>query len=180
MKNRTTIMIFVISLYMSACSQIGKEQSLKAFVDDPGNKITQVITVGDVGVVSRFLPDSYRSLIEEKKDPISNGNKGFYYFNIKFNKKVTDKPDKEKMMYLNFDMQNDFVLVTGKKDSVMPAICQKIENGIKGSYEYMLAFEKKENDGGDFTLLYNDNIFSIGTVAFVYNEKDILKIPGTK
>jgi len=174
--------IIIALVIISACSSQNHEQQLKSYVDDPDNKITQAITVGDVGVVSRFLPASYRSLYKPGNETQTSEVKAdnYYYFNVKFNKKVTDKQDKEQLMYLNFDMQKDFTLVTNNSDSIAPAICQKIENGIKGSYEYMLAFEKNDNDQGGFTLLYHDNIFSIGTVAFSYNEKDILKIPGTK
>ena len=181
MKNNRAIHIFWIGLIsIAGCTAISPEQRLKTFMEDPDNKIRQSITIGDVAVVTKFLPASYRSLMsgydampDKKEDP-------FYYFNIKFNKKPGDKPEKEKVMYLNFDMQNDFVLLVNDRDSIAPVICQKIENGIAGCYEYMVVFEKGKDEWKDFTLVYHDKIFSIGTVSFVYNEKDILKIPDIK
>lgn len=176
-KKITVVVIF----FIAACQQKTPEQQLRAFVEDPDNKITQKISVGDVGVVTRFLPSSYRSLIEEKKHSINTDGDDYYYFDVTFNKNTLEKPSKEKLLYLNFDMANDFVLLVNSRDSITPAICQRIENGKSGDHEYIVAFEKKEEgDWRDFTLIYNDKVFSIGTVAFVYNEMDISKIPGQK
>ena len=109
---------------------------------------------------------------------MQNKDEMFCHFDVKFNKEGTEKPTKEKLLYLNFDMQNDFVLLVNDRDSIAPSICQKIENGTPGSYEYVVVFEKGTDEWKNFTLFYHDKIFSIGTVSFVYSEKDILKIPG--
>jgi len=177
--NRLGILMLILFF---ACRQKTPEVSLKSYVDDPVNKITQTITIGDISIVTKFLPASYRSLMGNKQDSIIKEDDRFYYFNVKFDKKAGDKPAKEKVLYLNFDMQNDFVLLVNDKDSIAPAICQKIENGIAGSYEYMVVFEKRNGEelSKDMTLFYHDKIFSIGTVAFVYKEKDIKKIPKLK
>jgi hypothetical protein len=68
------------------------------------------------------------------------------------------------------------------KDSVPAAICQKIENGKGGSYEYLLAFDKVKSNRSneDFTIIYNDKIFGMGSVAFVYKQNDIKNIPALK
>jgi hypothetical protein len=166
----------ILLLLLASCSNKNPEKRLRDFVEDPDNKITQRITIGDVGIVTRLLPSSYRSLMTKEKDSTINKEE-FCYFDVKFNRKATDKQGKEKFLYLNFDMQNDFVLLINNRDSIAPVICQKIENGVTNSYEYMVVFEKGDQDWKDFTLYYHDKIFNIGTVAFVYNEKDILKIP---
>lgn len=173
------ILVAVI-LFVSACKHKDPEERLKDFVEDPVNKITQKITIGDVGIVTKFLPASYRLLMNSRNDLAGEDGQKFYYFDVQLNKTMGEKPAKEKLLYLNFDMQNDFVLLVNDRDSILPAICQKIENGIAGSYEYMIAFESGEEEWKNFTLFYNDKIFGIGTVAFVYNEKDILRIPGIK
>jgi hypothetical protein len=173
------ILVAVI-LFASACKHKEPEERLKDFVEDPVNKITQKIMIGDVGIVTKFLPAPYRLLMNSRKDSVGEDREKFYYFDVKLNKTMGEKPAKEKLLYLNFDMQNDFVLLVNDRDSIMPAICQKIENGIAGSYEYMVAFEKGGEEWKNFTLFYNDKIFGIGTVAFVFNEKDILNIPGLK
>jgi hypothetical protein len=104
-------------------------------------------------------------------------NDSYDYFDIKFDRVNEKKLAKEKILYLDFEIQKDFAMVWGK-DSVLPAICQRIQNGYSGSYEYMLAFEgKKVNEEKDFTLVYNDKIFATGIMAFVYRQEDIKKIP---
>lgn len=181
MKNNKVLYIFWFALVaIAACRQLSMEQRLKLFMEDPANKIKQSITIGDVGVVAKFLPASYRSLVDKREITPGVRNDQFYYFNVKFSRKTGDKPAKEKLMYLNFDMQNDFVLLVNNRDSIAPAICQKIENGITDSYEYMIVFEKRGEKWKDFTLVYNDKIFSIGTVSFVFREKELQKIAKLK
>jgi hypothetical protein len=171
---------WILLILMASCTQRNAEEQLKSFVDDPDNKITQRITVGKTGVVVKFLPTSYRSLIGQTSFTGDDKDR-FYHFDVTFNSNTNEKPAKEKLLYLDFDMQKDFVLLVNDKDSVGPAICQKIENGIAGCYEYQVVFEKNGNERWDeFTLLYNDKIFGTGTTAFVYKENDIQKIPGLK
>ena len=169
-------------LLLCACKhQTGEERYVK-YINDLRHKIEQQIKIGEVQATIKWLPEDYRGLLNKdlQTDGV-NKDEGFYYFDIKFDKSKGDKPVKEKVMYLDFDMQKDFVLLIGK-DSVAPVICQKIENGIAGSYQYMLAFEKKDmqKTAEDFSVIYNDKIFGIGTIAFVYKQKDIQRIPKLK
>lgn len=80
--------------------------------------------------------------------------------------------DKEKSMYLDFDMQQDFVAGVDR-DSIAPAFCQRIQSGKKDRYEYIVAIKKPEVENTGVTLVYNDKIFGVGKVAFVYEGKDL-------
>jgi len=160
-----------IFLMMIACRHKSPQQRFAEYINNPENNITQKIKIGNVTTTVKWMPAGYRRMIDSLAE-IDDYN----YFNIKFDKTDENNPAKEKVMYLDFDMQNDFVIVTGK-DSILPAICQRIQNGHSGSYEYMAAFEKTKNDKEDFTVVYKDKIFGIGTVAFVYRQADINKIP---
>lgn len=153
-----------LAVLLTGCAYKTNEQKLAALT-------VQSIQVGDVHVVTKWLP--YYGM----KDSVD----GYYYFDIKFQKQETTKPDKEKTMYLNFAMQQDFILAIGR-DSVIPSICQKIENGMAGSYQYTLAFDKRGKDMNkeDLALVYRDKIFGIGMLAFVYKQSDIRKIPKLK
>jgi hypothetical protein len=163
----------VFFLACLGCRHKTPQQKFADYINDPENKITQKITVGNVTSTLKWMLSDYRRLIDTTIEEMD----GYNYFNIKFEKGGENKLAKEKIMYLDFDMQNDFALVSGK-DSVLPAICQRIQNGHASSYEYMLAFEKKrKNDKVDFTVVYKDKIFGIGTIAFVYKLEDINKIP---
>lgn len=161
-------------LLMTGCAHRSPQQRLAAFINDPENKIVQSIQVGDIQTTAKWLPYQYRNPQAGKQSTHDN----YSYFNIRFVKVKGDQPAKEKLLYLNFDMQNDFSLLCAG-DSLMPAICQKIENGIPGSYEYMLAFDNSHDIAGknDFTLYYKDKIFGIGVLAFAYSQRDIRRIP---
>lgn len=171
------IWIFCLGI-ICLCRCTTHQQGLAEFVNDPKNKITQRITIGNIHTMVKWLPEEYRRLSASGTANTGkiNESDSYYYFNARFDRKDDTKLSKEKTLYLDFDMQNDFSLVKGK-DSILPAICQRIQNGRSNSYEYMLGFEKKENRDQDFILVYHDKIFGIGTVAFVYNADDIKKIP---
>lgn len=168
----------MLILMIAGCKQKPPEKKFLDYINNPENKIVQKIAIGEVQITTKWIPGDYWKLMDSTA---KNEENGFCYFNVKIEKTKGEKPAKEQILYLNFDMQKDFVLLSGT-DSVAPAICQKIENGIAGSYEYMLAFENKngEDDDGDHTVIYNDKIFGTGTTAFVYNQTDIKKIPTLK
>lgn len=173
----------LVIVLIAGCKTKISEKGYADYINDPENKITQKIKIGEVQASMKWIPQEYYRRMNRKNEQFADSveQNGLYYFDAKFEKTAGEKPVKEKLLYLNFDMQNDFVLLLGK-DSIAPAICQKIENGIPGSYQYMLAFESqgKEIGNNDFTVIYNDKIFGIGTVAFVYNQDDIKKIPKLK
>jgi hypothetical protein len=154
------------------CRHQTPQQKFVEFIKDPENKITQKIVVGNVTATVKWMPENYRKLI----DSLTEETDEYDYFNVKFDKVGENKLSKEKTLYLDFDIQKDFALVIGK-DSILPAICQRIQNGRSSSYEYMLAFEKQKNVDKDFAIAYKDEIFGIGTLAFIYKQEDIKKIP---
>lgn len=161
-------------LLMISCSNLTPQQRLAAFINDPENKIVQSVQVGDVKVIVKLLPAQYRD-----PQPQSSISKEEYcYFNVRFEKNTVEKPANEKLLYLNFDMQNDFTMFCAG-DSISPVICQKIETGISGRYEYMVAFQNSNEQlsKNDFTLYYKDKIFGLGVIAFVYSQKDIRQVP---
>lgn len=174
-KDRMTWLFFL--LIVSGCRQEPYRDKLIKYLNDPKNKITQQIKIGETTATVRWLSDEERKL---KKDTATDTD-GYRYFKVVLEKPADGKFDKEKIMYLNFDIQNDFVLVE-KGDSLMPTICQRIENGRAGSYEYLVVFSKSrpEEHDEEFTLIYKDKIFSTGVLAFVYKKEDIKKIPKQK
>ena len=176
---------FLLTVLVVGCAHRSPQQKLVEFINNPENKIVQSMQISGVKVTSKWLPYQYRQssiangqLAKGAQPDNSLPHDDYTYFNVRFEKKFTEKPATEKVMYLDFDMQNDFTLLCSG-DSLAPVICQKIENGVAGSYEYMLAFDNnnKCSDKNDFTLFYKDKIFGLGVIAFVYSQKDIRKIP---
>jgi hypothetical protein len=156
MKMATKIFCIVGLLSLMACVQKPVKNNLETVRQD---KFLKRIKIGDTEAIAKMQPGG-----KER-----NGNNEFVYFNIKFNKTGASTFNKEKILYLNFDMQKDFVLLKNR-DSVAAVFCQRIENGIKNNFEYIIAFEKNSAFTEEpISLIYHDKIFSIGTVAFVYN-----------
>lgn len=171
----TVSRLILIFILIAGCNKKSKDQRFIEYINDPENKITQVIKIGETQATMKLMTDEYRAFLN--KTEIVSDDTGYYYFNATFSKNTGTKPEKEKVMYLNFDMQNDFVLLV-KQDSILPSICQKIENGKPGNYEYLLAFKKSHSLSEEtFTVFYHDKIFGIGSIAFVYRQEDIDKIP---
>ena len=143
---------YIILIIVASCQQ--KSQSNNK--SDVQNKI-----IGDVELTAKWME------YNNNKDDTTNRN-DYRYINVKINKLQQQNVEKEKLLYLNFDMQKDFVLVVNE-DSIPATFCQRIENGISGSYDYIVAFEEKKEYQlkSDYTLVYNDKVFGIGTVAFV-------------
>lgn len=181
MKRALYIFSFFIVLLIS-CTQKPFQQRLAEFINDPENKITQSIKIGKLTASTKWLPYAYRHPVAGNvQAAYTQQDDGYCYFDVRFQSEVQEKPAKEKTMYLDFDMQNDFRLYCAG-DSLLPAICQKIENGQAGNYQYLLAFENnyRRLDNNDFALIYNDKIFGIGVIAFVYKQQDVKKIPRLK
>lgn len=162
----THILIFAV---VASCQTKSKQQQFVDFVSDPDNGITQKIRIGETDVIAKYLP-YYQSTTAKSEN--------YYYFDVSFSTIKGEKPPVEKLLYLNFDMQNDFAFLSGR-DSIAPHICQRIENGLLGNYKYIIAFEKPRyiNHLHDFTLFYRDKVFGLGVVAFVFKQKDLERIP---
>jgi len=166
---------------MVGCHASDKQKEYSDFINDPANRIVQKIKLNEVEMTMKFQPEAYRAFARKdtlKEEVAGAAKDSLYYFNVRIDKVDGEKPAKEKLLYLDFDMQKDFLMATGA-DSIPPLICQKIENGKGGSYEYMLVFENPKEQQ-DFTVVYNDKIFGIGTIAFVYKNEDIRRIPVIK
>lgn len=165
MNRSLSFILFLAVLLIVACNHnVGSNSP---------SSLLQRIKVGDIQASLKWMPN-YANKVNigfDKPEAQSANDRELVYFNAKFEKPEGNKPSKEKVLYLDFDMEKDFVLLNGN-DSIPTSICQKIENGIPGSYEYMLAFEKPVDDSKSYTVFYNDKIFGIGTLAFHYNKED--------
>lgn len=170
--------MFLLIILLLGCSQRSARQKLQDFINDPDNKIIQSIRIGNVTMISKWIPFYPQLTNAAEKDRNEPAEEDYYYFHVRLENPSTEKPVKEKIMYLDFDIQQDFTLVHGT-DSLAPVICQKIEQGVSGRYQYLVAFEKHHpgQTQPDFVLLYKDKIFGIGTVAFVYRKEITQKVP---
>jgi len=179
MKNKLTLLLLVIVAF--SCRGKTNFHDYLAYLNDPRHKITQQIKVGNIQVTLKLIPEFLQNISFQSYSDIPKGNNSYYLFDIRFDKVNGEKPSKEKLLYMDFDLQKDFAMQIGRY-TLFPAICQKIENGIPGSYQYLIAFPKggRSEKDFDFGLLYEDKVFGVGTIAFLYKKDDIKKIPVIK
>lgn len=149
--------VCLLAVLCVACS--APVESKEAFYHKRG---LQYIKVGDTELTSRKLEmDS------------AGTNDAYIYFDVTINRLGDDALSKEKTLYVDFDMKQDFGAAIGK-DSLAPVSCDRIMNGKTGCYEYIVAFEKRPAlQASGITLVYDDKIFGVGRVAFAYQANDL-------
>lgn len=125
------------------------------------------VQVGDVQLSARLMEPSGKPVAGSVDSAPQLPGDETVHFQVRIDKNTEPSFKKEQLLYLNFDMQQDFTLVV-QQDTVAAGFCQRIENGRKNSYEYIVAFEDDRLiQPKDYMLLYQDKIFGVGTVAFV-------------
>ncbi len=132
---------------------------------------TQVVREGPVVMSAKYLPRNYLQAVDEKRNIEKSDYEYMYYFDFELNVGDDMQLGKNKVTYMNFDIQNDFMLTVGK-ELLSPVICQKIEKGFSSSYKYIVVFENKqmkENEKLVFT--YKDKIFALGEKHFYFEDK---------
>jgi hypothetical protein len=162
------LLIWCMSLFLLSC--MNSQERIKKWMK--ANGIEQ-IKVGDTQMTSKIL--SYH--------PNDTLGSSFLYMDVRLDKQSGIKMDKTKELYADFDIEKDFALKIN--NSQLPAgFCQRIQNGKENSYEYIVAFNitPKDFNSNGITLLYKDQIFGIGSVAFDYEESYLknhyLKVEG--
>jgi hypothetical protein len=102
--------------------------------------------------------------------------KSFYYF--KFNiKTATIEKDKELLQYMNYQMQQDFVLRL-RGDSILSVFYQPVPKAFGNNYEYLVAFEHGTANDQPFEemeFIFDDHVISNKPIVFPYTSKDFAK-----
>ena len=155
----------IVILFLSGC--IYKQSHHSADITVADTRV-QEIEIGSTKTTMKWMNPANRGL----SHPIGSSDTGYYYFNVKFERPSNEELSKDKTMYLDFDMQNDFIMAV-KQDSVAPSFCQRIQNGRSGNFEYILAFQRPQYEPNErLTILYSDKMFGIGALEFVYDARD--------
>jgi len=131
--------------------------------------------VNDVTIQARLMPSvkplkSTAAVALQTHEEIQQAD-SFLYFNIRMEKPDL-VPDEKTRAYLDFNMQDDFVLVD--RDTVLPLMVHRVVNGRKNSYEYIVAFPRSLATGSQIQVIYDDKIFGIGKQLFAFKNSDIL------
>ena len=85
--------------------------------------------------------------------------------------------DSKTVNYLDFEMQNDFMLVVGTSDTVLPQLVHRVATGKKDQFEYIVVFNQGpviRSQNEDVVIVYDDKIFGLGKEIFAFKKRDIL------
>jgi hypothetical protein len=142
MKRITTVLIVVLAV---ACR------------DRKEKLLTQSVTVGDNKCIVQRMPAEFNEG--------ENADGRFDYFRVILQSKAK-LMDSSHVNYINFGMENAIRMVLNK-DTLVPAFVQRIANGKKENYEYMVAFDKNK-DEQPFEIVINEQALEIGQVSLKF------------
>lgn len=124
-----------------------------------GEKLTtRSIKSGDYVCIVQRMPASYGG--DDKAGQ-------FDYYRLIIESSVPVK-DKNAVDYVNFGIQDDIKMVM-EGDSVSPAILQRVANGKKNSFEYLMAFDRSaEFKRKEIQIAIDDKVLGIGKVSLIF------------
>lgn len=141
MKSRIAILLLLFKISLLGC------------IHNSEKLITRSVEIGDKKCIVQQMP-------EEFQEGAKNGH--FDYFRIIIESKV-QLEDSSHVNYINFGLENSIRKIV-KSDTLYPAFVQRIANGKKENYEYIVSFEKEPKERR-FEIYINDQVFGIGPVA---------------
>jgi hypothetical protein len=86
----------------------------------------------------------------------------FDYFRVIIESKAK-MMDSSHVNYLNFGIENSIRQVV-ENDTLFPAFVQRIANGKKENYEYLVSFDKSPAEK-NFEILIDDQAFEMGMIS---------------
>jgi hypothetical protein len=171
-------MLLLIGLFLYGCGEVAitGKNDFAGKKEEPG--LVKNRQFGNDGYRVEFLP-GYASMLAARKGGNSKKKEddaeNFYYFKFNLSSTVF-KNDKELMQYMNYNMQQDFVLLL-RGDSVSCVFYQPIPKGFGNSLEFLVAFEpgKDEGPGEPMEFIFKDHVVRNEPIVFPYTSKDFAK-----
>lgn len=119
---------------------------------------TRTVTVGENKCIVQLMPAGFQEGSEN-----DNGTFDYYRVIIQSKAKMTDSSH---IQAINFGMEQAIHKVI-EGDTLLPAFVQRIANGKKESYEYIVSFERTA-DQKKYEILINDPVFEMGPLSLKF------------
>lgn len=119
---------------------------------------TRMVSVGENKCIVQLMPPGFQEG-DEKED----GAFDYYRVIIESKAKMTDSSH---IHAVNFGMEQAIHKVIGA-DTLLPAFVQRIANGKKESYEYIVSFERTAQPK-QYEILINDPVFEMGPLSLKF------------
>lgn len=168
------ILLAILILTLQSCTNNKQNSQLMAYLKNKKNHFIQKVVVNNSVITIKYLPKEVETMLDKKNvyDIVDKNYDEFIHFKININKKGFKPEDKNTINYQNFYVQNDFKLVN-MSDTITPAICEKINNGIKDDNEYIVVFTRPVTLSDKFSLVYDDKIYGVGKHEFLYDTNEL-------
>lgn len=121
-------------------------------------------------VTKSFEKDGSKCIVQQMPENFDGSNNGsnkentFDYFRVIIDSKAR-LMDSSHVNYVNFGMENSIKKVASG-DTLSPAFAQRIANGKKDNYEYVVAFQKSNKK--NFEILISDEVFEMGLISIKF------------
>ncbi len=207
-KNKIFFWFFIPLLIITSCtSKPATVKEYLTFLNNPDNKLVALKKINGLEIKVKYLPPGYLTYLEESKDDhpyspqkIDSLLKSYsksktFLMTIGQDKESGGSGDvmmrgiasyseyKERIMNMNFHMENNVVLKTEYGDFY--PVLSTLENsyGLSESISFYFVFADNEksknlNDSKEFNFTYSDETFGLGINHFFFSKKDMNNIDG--
>lgn len=205
---KQAIYFLMLVILFSSCKkqQVNSVADYSKWINDPDNGLIITRKVNGLELSVKYLPSEYLQYKDLQRDgkmhqtetkEVKNDYKNTLTFlitvgpdeekgnknDIMFNEISNYKEYTERLLSMNFEMDNNIVLKAG--DIELKPVLSALENtyGLSKSRSIVIAFaptdtqrkQLESSDEIDFT--YSDELFDMGTMHFNFSGKDINHLP---
>lgn len=146
MKRNLAGLVFLAGVLLPGCKNKGIQLD------------TRMITVGQNKCIVQVMPTGFQEGSEN-----DNGTFDYYRVIIESKAKMTDSSH---IHAINFGMEQAIHKVMDG-DTLLPVFVQRIANGKKENYEYIVSFERTA-EPKQYEILINDPVFEMGPLSLKF------------
>jgi hypothetical protein len=182
----------VITVLLSACGRpeyLSYNEFLE-FVKDEENGFVKTQELNEIKYEATYIPSELREYVSMKKTGKKNANSNNISFKVKIamisGKDIlksnisTVKDFNMELMYLNTEMQKDFMLINDTDTSYCNLIVPEYIDGITPYLTLNLVFTPKRKIKKDIMLVYTDNLFTSEKINFLFSKNTFIDLPKIK
>lgn len=196
MKSFLICFLFANTLFLCSCREVELRASeYIKYVERENNHLNRAKQVGDLHFHLQYCPTEYLLLKEHKTDKLSKQlveerrmeNDSMLFFKLRItangstdvlNYQLRSGEDYyARIQYLSYGFEEDIALIH-ERDTIFPALFHfERTYGVVPFADFMMAFNTKIKESGDFQVIIDDKVFDTGILKFTYKTDDIQNIP---
>jgi hypothetical protein len=187
------ILLFIMFTLFTSCNNeetLSYEKYLE-YISDESNGLTKTQELNGLKYEATFIPSEIRQYVNLKK----TGKKVKLSTNVGFKVKISMINGKDilksnissikdynmELMYLNTEMQKDFIIISGVDTTCCNLIVPEYLDGITPFITLNIIFSpKRKRLNNDIRLVYTDNLFSGEKINYLFDNNILKNLPKLK